>query len=180
MEVYGIKSGNLLVKIIASSLVMLIISWSYYLHEPPVGICVHYNSHYYVYVCGWEGEGVSWFLERKRDDVCMLLVCVCACVRLYPIIFVINHNNGIHCGHLGLCFEDLLRTHAPKPSSGLHLCLIGKGIVVVWAITPKPLAHWHKVKDPLTWPVEILRRGQKGGRVKKRVCEKEAGSRRET
>lgn len=36
---------------------------------------------------------------------------MCVFLRLYPIISVVKHNNGTHCGHLRLCFEDLLCTH---------------------------------------------------------------------
>lgn len=150
---------------------ILIISWLYYPHHPPVGICVYYNSHYYV--CAWEDEGCA-------DP--LVCECVCLCLCLYPIIFVINNNNGTQCEHPRLCFEDLLctrthtyaqrHTHTLKLSPSLHLCLIGRGTAVVWASAPKPPAHWHKVKDPLTCPAEKLNSGRKGGRVKERCVGK--------
>lgn len=50
-------------------------------------------------------------------------MCVYVCLCLYPIIFVINNNNDTHCGHLRLCFENLLHMHTHTEAVSLPASL---------------------------------------------------------
>lgn len=143
---------------------MLIISWLYYLHQSPVGFSVYYNNNYY-HVVGREKSELILY-ERVCACACGCVyvsesVCVVPCVCI-PLSLSLAAIMGLVVGTSGYVVRiGYTQTHTLKLSPGLQLSLIGKGTVMVWASTPKPLAHRHKVKDLLSWPVERLKRGLK-------------------
>jgi len=83
---------------------------------------------------------MGWFLVCVCVFVC---VCVCVCARVcIPLSLSLTTIMALIVGTSGYVLRiSYTQTHTLKLSSGLHLCLIGKGTVMVWASAPKPIAH---------------------------------------